>query len=148
VSGCDIFAVATEEELYAEISRAWYRMGSPGVHIACPMQPFAIGPELAYAVWSRPEDYAQRIVAVCARVVTFRGWQLPAAQQIEGVDGPPGEALDPAAAWWHPIEKPSGLGMHYWILGNGTIELRSLAPVDAPPPLEYGRRAAADQHQD
>lgn len=141
------FAVATEEELYAEIARAWYRMDSAAGHIERPMQPYTIGPEFANEVWSQREDSAQRIVAVCARVVSFHNWQLSGAQRVASVDEPPREALDPAAAWWQPLKDPPELGVHYWILGNGTVEFRSLASLHAPPPPEYGRFATTHERR-
>jgi hypothetical protein len=137
----DRFVLATEEELYAEISRAWYRLSRCGDHVKRPMRPYALGPEFAQAVWSTREDKAQCVIAVCARIITFPFWELPGARLVGGVDYRPKEALDPVTAWWQPVDELSGYGVHCWILGNGTIELRSLAAVDDPPLPEYRRFA-------
>lgn len=137
----DGFVLATEEELYAEIARAWYRLSTCSDHVKRPMRPYAIGPEFAHAVWSTREDQAQCVIAVCARIITFRVWELPGARLIGGVDFRPKETLDPATAWWQPVGELPGHGVHCWILGNGTIELRSLAAVDDLPLPEYGRFA-------
>lgn len=137
----ETFAVSTEEELYAEIARAWCRMQAPGKHVERPLQPYALGPDFAHAVWSEPEDNAQRIIVVCAKVISLHHTGLCGARRVDGVTRMPGEALDPVSSWWRPLDELGELGLHYWVLANKTIELRSLAAFDSPPPAQYGRFA-------
>jgi|GEM_PF-2703113 hypothetical protein len=137
------FSVATEEELYAEVARAWCRMHSPPTRVRFPMRPFAFGPDFAPAVWDQREDHAQEVVAVCAGIVSRRNPNEHGAQEVNGLAMTPGESLDPACAWWQPIPPDLGeIGVHFWVLGNGTVEIRSLAPLDEPPLPEYGRFAS------
>jgi hypothetical protein len=139
----DSFAISTEEELYAEIARAWCRIHPPAARVRHPMRPFAIGPDFASAVWNQREDYAQKVIAVCARVISRRQPNGEDAQHVSALTATPGESLDPATAWWQALPEPGELGLHFWVLGNGTVELRSLAPYDEPSPPEYGRFADA-----
>lgn len=135
----DTFSVATEEELYAEVARAWYRMRPVGSHVERPIRPYAIGPDFAYQIWSQREDDAQHIIVLCVQIVTLDYWELCGVTRTDDVDGQPREPLDPASAWWQPIEELPERGVHYWVLGSGTIELRSVATCDAPPAPLYGR---------
>lgn len=137
----DSFAVATEVELYTEIARAWCRIYPPATRVRYPMQPFAVGPDLASVIWEQREDYAQNVIAVCARVVSRREPQGEGAQQVGALTATPEESLDPATDWWLAVPELGELGLHFWVLGNGTVELRKLAPYDDPPLAEYGRFA-------
>jgi hypothetical protein len=139
----DSFAIATEEELYAEIARAWCRIHPPAARVRHPMQPFAVSPAFTSAVWGQREDYAQKIIAVCARIISRRQPHGEGAQQVSALTATPRESLDPATAWWQALPELGELGLHFWVLGNGTIELSSLAPYDEPSPPEYGRFADA-----
>jgi hypothetical protein len=103
------------------------------------MKRYAIGPDFAYQVWDQREATAQRIIALCAQIVTLEYSQLPGATQTDDLDCTPREQLDPAATWWQPLDQASELGVHYWVLGNGTIELRALAARDARPMPRHGR---------
>jgi hypothetical protein len=80
---------------------------------------------------------------VCAGVISRREPQGEGAQQVSTLTATPKESLDPATAWWQALPEPGELGLHFWVLGNGTVELRSLAPYDEPSTPEYGRFADA-----
>jgi hypothetical protein len=153
----DFVAIATETELYAEIVRAWCRIYPPAARVRHPMQPFAINRAFTPAVWGQREDYAQKIIAVCARVISRRQPHGEGAQQVSVLTATPQESSDPATAWWQEVPELGGLGLHFWVLGNGTVELRGLAAYDEPPTPEYGRfadtqtefgRAASSQASD
>jgi hypothetical protein len=142
----DSFAIATETELYAEIARAWCRIYPPAARVRHPMQPFAVNRVFTSAVWGQREDYAQKIIAVCARVISRRQPHGEGAQPVSALTATPRESLDPATAWWQAVPELGALGLHFWVLGNGTIELRSLAAYDEPPMPEY-ERFADTQHE-
>lgn len=74
VTASDTFLVATEEELYAEVARAWYRMHSAGGHVKRPIRPYVIGPDFVSAPLSligrdaRVEQCKSYLLTTCGRV--------------------------------------------------------------------------------
>jgi hypothetical protein len=140
--------MASEADLYAAIVSAWYQTHPQGEHIKRPIRPYVFGPEFAKAVWVQPNVIRRHLVAVCARIVSLEAWQLPellVAKNAPGMGVVPKEILDPAVALWHPANTPAELGVHFWRLGAGMIELRDVGPFDRPPALEFGRFAEAER---
>jgi hypothetical protein len=128
----------TEADVYAEIARAWCQQHPPSEHLECPMQRHVVGPDFARAVWGRPDIDPQEVIAVCAKVVSVESWRLSEARQT-AAGCPMEEGLDPVSAWWHPLRCTAEVGLHFWRLAIGMIELRSVGPVDDPPRLQFGR---------
>lgn len=139
----------SEDELYAAVAHTWYCLHPPGEHIRRPMQPYVLGPHFASTAKSEPGPVREEIIAVCARIVSMYRWELPdaiVAKHAVGFGRVPQEALDPATPLWHPLPTTPRLGVHFWRLGAGPIELRSVGLFDHAPPLEFHRFADAE-HQ-
>ncbi len=75
---------------------------------------------------------------MCAMVVSVESWRLLEVRQT-AAGCPLKEGLDPVSTWWHPLSSTAEVGLHFWRLGIGMIELRSVGPVDDPPQLQFGR---------
>jgi hypothetical protein len=123
----------TVADVYAGIARAWFQMHPASRHLENPMQKYAVAPGFAQQVWGRTDVDPQEIIVACATIVSVEKWRLTKGQQTAGC-GKLQEALDPTGAWWQPLHDTDELGVHYWILAVGIIELRSVGPVDDPPP--------------
>lgn len=121
-------------------------MHQPGEHIRHPMQPYVLGPDFASTAQSESRQVRGEIVALCARIVSLYRWELPdlrVAKHAAGFGKVPQEALDPATPLWHPLPMTSGLGVHFWWLGAGPTELRSVGRFNHAPALEFDRFAEA-----
>ncbi len=134
-----------ERDLYVEITLAWYQRQPRGLKPNFPFRPYLLGRGFAESVKASPKGVdREHVAAVCALLVSLEPWQLGRLQKVmdtQGIGLVPKGALDPVSAWWYPLNKPSVLGIHYWELGNGTIELQSLARFDKPPALRFSRFA-------
>jgi hypothetical protein len=132
-----------ERDLYVEITMAWYQMQSHGLAVDRPMRSYVLGNGFAESVKDSPPRLdLQHISAICALVISSNSWELDDLRKVldtQRIGGRPRSALDPVCAWWYPLDKPSVLGVHYWELGNGLVELRRLARFDKPPALLFGR---------
>jgi hypothetical protein len=133
-----VFKRCTDADVYAVVALAWFHLHQPSEHLANPMKVYAVCPDFARDVWGRPDVDPHEVIAVCARIVSVEKWQLTEGQQTAGCARLT-EALDPLNAWWQPLGGADGLGVHYWRLAVGIIELRSVGPVDQPPALQFGR---------
>lgn len=136
-----------EADVYAEIARAWCGMYPPGEHLEYPMQTHVIAPGFAREVWGREGIDPQEVIAVCARVVSVESWRLTEARHTvvcEILE----EGLDPVGSWWHPLTSTPDVGLHFWRLAIGPIELRSIAPIDDLPRLECGRFTARNRRRE
>jgi hypothetical protein len=135
-----------EADLYAEIVRRWYWSISRGGHIQRPVQPFVLGPNFAASVAQWPDSVYGHIVAACARVVSLHNWELLGRVKVTkhakdmGTQGQ--EGLDPVTAAWYPLDGAPELGIHFWRLGGGIIDVRSVGPFKQAPALQFGRFAA------
>ncbi len=122
------FSTRTEADMYAEIARAWCQMDHSSERPEYPMQTHVVGPGFARAVWDQPDIDPQEVIAVCAKVVSVESWRLSEVRQT-AAGCPLEEALDPVSAWWHPLSSAPEIGLHFWRLATGMIELRSVGPV-------------------
>jgi hypothetical protein len=112
------------------------------------MQPFVFGPELAQTVRLQADSLRAQAIRACSHIVSLYEWELwglRVTRPASGVGGLAREALDPVLARWYPLDRASALGVHFWKLAGGVIELRALAPFDRPPALRFGRLAEADR---
>jgi hypothetical protein len=135
-----------ERDLYVEITMAWYQIQPHGLGIDSPFRPYILGAGFANSV-SANEAYVElgRVAAICALVISSHPWQLNGLRKVldtQNIGRVPKTSLDPLCAWWYPLGKPYILGIHYWELGSGTIELRCLNRFEKPPPIRLGRVAA------
>lgn len=134
--------------LYAAIAAAWYWLHHSSSHIHRPMQPFVLGPDFAASVAVAQTTHHRHIVTTCARIVSLYSWELPAMRTVThpaSTEALPQEGLDPTMSAWHPLDSTTDLGIHFWKLGSGLIDLRRVGPFDQAPPLQFGRFAAAEQ---
>jgi hypothetical protein len=46
------------------------------------------------------------------------------------------------------VDQPSLLGVHYWELGSGIVELKRLSKFEKPPILQFGRFAAQKKERE
>jgi hypothetical protein len=141
-----------ERELYVAITLAWYETQPRRAHIDHALRPYALGTGFALSVQRSPRRVdLQHVAAICALLVRSRPWELDGLQKVidtPGIEHAPKDELDPLCAWWYPLERPSVLGVHYWELGSGTLELRRLSRFDEPPALQFGRFAAEKQERE
>lgn len=137
----------TEADVYSEIARAWCEMYPLREHPECPMRTHVVSPGFEREVWGRPEIDPQEVIAVCARVISVESWRLTEVQQT-AVCSKLEEGLDPVTAWWHPLTSAPEVGLHFWRLAIGMIELRSVAPIDDSPMLESGRFAERNRRRE
>lgn len=151
MSGEDDFpmseAALYEQELYMAITLAWYQAQPQGFHVDRVLRPFVLGSGFASSVdGHRAYWELHRVAAICARLVCAQPWELDGLQKIldiQGIGRVPKDALDPVCAWWYPLAPPPNLlGIHYWELGSGIVELKNLSKFDKPPILQFGRYAA------
>jgi hypothetical protein len=151
MSGEDDFpmseAALYEQELYMAITLAWYQSQPQGAHLDRVLRPFVLGSGFASSVdGHRAYLELHRVAAICALVVCSQPWELDGLLKvldIQGIGRAPREELDPVCAWWYPLApQPNLLGIHYWELGNGIVELKNLSKFDKPPILQFGRYAA------
>lgn len=139
-------ATLYERQLYVEITVAWYQTQPRGTHIDRALRPYALGTGFADSVMNSPRGAdLQHVAAICALLICSRPWQLDGLRMVtdtQGIGRAPKHELDPVCAWWYPLDKPHVLGVHYWELGSGTLELKRLSRFDKPPALLFGRFAA------
>lgn len=132
-----------ERDVYLEITIAWYEVQTRGSAVDRPLRSYVLGRGFADSVKdSPPRVDLQHISAICALVLTSNSWELQDVRKVldtQSIGNRPRTPLDPVMAWWYPLDKPSVLGVHYWELGNGLVELRRLAKFDKPPALQTGR---------
>lgn len=135
-----------ERDLYVEIIMSWYQMQPHGLGIDHAFRPYVLGAGFASSVRdSEAHVKLEHVGAMCALVVSSQPWQLNGLRKIldtQNIGRIPKTGLDPLCAWWYPLGKPYILGIHYWELGNGTVELRRLSRFEKPPPIQLGRVAA------
>lgn len=140
-----------QAELYVEITASWYWSNPRGGHIWRPIQAFVLAPDFHDSVARWPGATHGRIIAACARIVSLYRWELvgmKVANHAEGSGTRAGEGLDPVTAAWYPLEGTSEVGVHFWQLGCGLTDLRSVAPFNQAPALEFGRFAMAERKRD
>jgi hypothetical protein len=134
-----------ERDLYVEITIAWYQRRPHELHIDRALRPYVLGTGFANSVRdSPPRVDLEHVAAICALLVCSQPWQLDGLQKVvdtQSIGRAPKDELDPICAWWYPLDKPCVLGVHYWELGSGTVELRRLSRFDKPPALQFGRFA-------
>jgi hypothetical protein len=135
-----------EGDLYVGITVAWYRMRNHGLDISHAIRSYVLGDGFAKSVQDALSEVSfEQVIAICALVVSSKAWELAGLRKIldtQNIHRAPIEALDPVCAWWYPLGEPPDLGIHYWELGNGIIELRRLSRFVLPPGLQFGRLAA------
>lgn len=139
---------SAEADLYAEIARSWFWSKPKGEHIQRPMQRFVLGPDFAASVGRWPDSVYGHIIGACARVVSLENWELLAVEvpkPAASVGTPAREWCDPLTLEWYPLDGESELGVHFWRLGGGVIEVRSIGPFYQAPALQFGRFAAAER---
>jgi hypothetical protein len=140
-----------ELDLYIKITIAWYQAQPRGPHIDRVLRPYVLGTGFAKSVQDTPTYVdLQHVAAICALVVSSETWRLDGLQKVldtHGIGRAPKDIYDPVTAWWYPLDKASVLGIHYWELANGTLELRLLHRFDRPPPVLLGRFATERDHQ-
>jgi hypothetical protein len=137
-----------EADLYAAIATSWYWSNPRGGHIQRPMRQFVLGPDFAAVAARWPDSVYGAIVAACARIVSLHNWELlgvQIAKHAQGTGTLPKEGLDPVMSEWYPLDGTSGLGVHFWRLGSGVIELRSVGPFNHAPALQFARFAATER---
>jgi hypothetical protein len=118
--------IRTEEDLYAEVTRAWCRMLSRERRRKRPLRRYVFGPDFALSVLTGGTTaYARQVASVCALLACRYPWPNAGAESSPQ-EHSPSEGLDPALTWWRPLESHDRLGLHYWELGNGTIEFISV----------------------
>ncbi len=134
-----------------EITIAWYQAQPRGPHIDRALRPYALGTGFAKSVQDNPNVDLRHVASICALVVSSETWRLDGLQKVldtQGVGRAPKGIFDPVNVWWYPLNKPSVLGIHYWELANGTLELRLLHRFDRPPPVLFGRFTAEEDEQE
>lgn len=135
-----------ELELYMGITAAWYHEQRRLPHIDRPMRPYVLGTGFAKSVEESPRRIdVQHVTAICAVLVSSDVLLLDGLRPVldtQGAGRAPKHRLDSLNAWWLPLRHRDGLGLHYWELANGILELRRLHRFERPPPLVYGRFAA------
>ena len=139
---------SAEADLYAAIARLWFWSTPKGGHIQRPMQRFVLGPDFAASVARSPDSVYGHIVGACAQVVSLDNWELlgvKVPKRAGGAGTLSGECFDPLTWAWYPLDGESGLGVHFWRLGGGVIEVRSIGPLNQAPALQFGRFAAAER---
>lgn len=141
-----------EQELYMAITLAWYQAQTQGVPLDRVLRPFVLGSEFAVSVEGhRAYLELHRVTEVCALVVCSQPWELDGLRKvldIQGIGRVPKDEMDPVCVWWYPMApSPSLLGLHYWELGSGIVELKSVSKFDKPPILQFGRCAAAKKRR-
>jgi hypothetical protein len=154
MSGEDDFpmseAALYEQELYMDITLAWYQAQPQGFHLDRVLRPFVLGSGFATSVdGHRAYLERHRVAEICALVVCSHPWELDGLQKVldvQGIGRVPKDELDPVCAWWYPLASPSLLGVHYWELGSGIVELKRVSKFDKPPSLQFGRYAAQKKH--
>jgi len=140
-----------ELDLYMKITAAWYESQPREPHIDGALRPYLLGTGFAQSIqessWRLDHEH---IAAICARLVSSETWQLDGLRKVldtQSIGRAPKHFLDHVNAWWYPLEKADILGIHYWQLANGTLELRLLHKFDKAPPLLFGRFARSrDSH--
>lgn len=141
-------SASVEADLYAAITMSWYWSNPRGGHIGRPMQRFVLGPDFAASVARWPDSVYEHIVSACARIVSLHNWELrglKVAKHADGAGTPPKECFDPVTPAWYPLGGGLGPGVHFWRLGGGVIEIRSVAPFGRAPMLQFERFAAAER---
>ncbi|HEY5194696.1 MAG TPA: hypothetical protein VIJ39_12615 [Solirubrobacteraceae bacterium] len=136
-----------EQELYMAITLAWYQAQPQGFHLDRVLRPFVLGTGFAESVEGhRVYLELHRVAAICTLLVCSRPWELDGLQKVldvQGIGRVPKDELDPVCAWWYPLApSPNLLGIHYWELGSGIVELKRLSKFEKPPVLQFGRYAA------
>jgi hypothetical protein len=145
-------AALCEQELYMAITLAWYQAQTRGFHVDRVLRPFVLGSGFARSVDAHREYWElHRVAAICALLVCSQPWELDGLQKIldvQGIGRVPKDDLDPVCAWWYPLAPlPSLLGIHFWELGSGVVELKTLSRFETPPSLQFGRFAAAKRRR-
>jgi hypothetical protein len=140
-----------ERDLYVGITVAWYGMRNYGLDISHAIRSYILGDGFADSVQMALSEVAlEQVIAICALVVSSRPWELAGLRKIldtQNIHRVPREALDPVCAWWYPLDEPPDLGVHYWELGNGILELCQLSRFETAPALQFDR-LAAEQAED
>jgi hypothetical protein len=128
----------TDADVYAEIARAWYRMRPSSDHLEHPIKKYVVAPSFARQVWDQPGIDPHAVIDVCARVVSEDDWRLREQTRQTVVCSHLEDGLDPVNGWWHPLGSIGEVtvGLHFWRLAIGTIELRSVGPADEAPQLQ------------
>jgi hypothetical protein len=137
-----------EQELYMAITLAWYQAQTHEDPLDRVLRPFLLGSGFAVSVEGhRAYLELHRVAEVCARVVCSQPWELDGLRKvldIQNIGRAPKDEMDPVCVWWYPLAPlPNRLGIHYWELGSGIVELKSLSKLDQSPILQFGRHAAA-----
>jgi hypothetical protein len=129
----------TDADVYAGIAHAWWAMHQPGEHHEHPIRTYLTRPGFAEEVWGRDDVDPHEVLTVCARIVSFADIHVRdrATQTTTGAGLT--QALDPLRGWWYPLTSTPELGIHFWQLVIVPVELRCIAPIDDPPPLQLGR---------
>jgi hypothetical protein len=133
----------TDGEVYAGIADAWWLMHRQGEHREHLMRTHLVRPGFAKEVWGRYDVDPQDVLTVCALIVTLEDFRIckRATQTTTGTALT--ETFDPRCGWWHPLRHHPEMGIHFWQLVL-VVELRCIAPVGDPPPLQYGRFGERD----
>jgi hypothetical protein len=135
-----------ERDLYVGITVAWYQMQPHGLSADHVLRPYVLGTGFASSVKDAPTRVdLEHVTATCALILCSNPWELDGLRKIldtQSISRPPRHELDPVCAWWLPLDRPSILGVHYWELGNGIVELRRLSRFEKPPALHFGRFSA------
>lgn len=138
-------ATLYERALYVEITMAWYQRQPHGLGVDRAFRPYIVGAGFVNSVRdSEAQVELGHVAAVCALLISSQPWQLDGLRKIldtQNIGRVPKTGLDPLCAWWHPLGEPYILGIHYWELGSGTVELRRLSRFEKPPPIQLGRVA-------
>lgn len=130
----------TEADAYCAITTAWCGSVDQDRRMQHPMRPYFIARSFTQSTLRLPGATAADVFRVCARIISDEELELRDVLRTRKAISI-GEPYDPAGGWWHPLCDPS-LGVHFWRLALGIIELRTVAAFASAPQLEVGRYAA------
>jgi hypothetical protein len=123
-------------------------MHCAGEHHEHLMRTYLVHPGFTEEVWGRHDVDPHDVLAVCASLVALEdyriGEQASLTKKCDGLT----EGLDPIRGWWLQLPNAPKLGVHFWQLVIVPVELRSIGPIDDPPPLQYGRFTERERHCD
>lgn len=139
-------ATLFERELYVEITVAWHQTHPRGSHVDRAFMALRARGRLCKLSYgqcgTRGPSTRGRDLRAGGLLAALALDRMRRVVDTQGVGRIPTDIFDPLCAWWFPLDAPRVLGVHYWELGSGILELRRLGKFDKPPALQFGRFAA------
>jgi predicted RNA-binding protein with RPS1 domain len=129
--------VSEAQRFVDEVSQAWERMTTPADRDRYPWRDPRLGPDFLDSLGRVHGVSRERVVEVCAHVVSGRAPDVPSLElhplRISEGGGTPQRVRDDGAKAWRcslQVKAPAARRLHYWELPGGGVELARLVYHD------------------